>query len=77
MPDTINYPKWIYHISKSPVIVQSREEQDEFGIEWREFPFTEKEKQIAMAEDQLKIAEEAKKKFEHKRFNIFSFLKRR
>lgn len=39
------FPKMVYHKSKPPVVVTTKEEQNALGGEWREQPFSPEETQ--------------------------------
>jgi len=51
-----NYPKWLYHAKKEPVIVQSAEEQKSLGKGWEEAPI---EKELKVKND-TQVSEESK-----------------
>jgi hypothetical protein len=38
MSEDKNYPKWKYHATKDPVVVQSKEEEKALGKGWTESP---------------------------------------
>lgn len=62
----MQYPKWIYHKEKA-LVVESREEQDSYGPEWKETPFVEEvkpteEKQTEASEKSAAIPKEDYKK---------------
>lgn len=50
MESNLNYPKWLYHPKKNPVIVNSKEEQDELGSKWLEAPIEKAEKESSEEE---------------------------
>lgn len=43
MNEKIEYPKFLYHKTKEPVIVQSKEEHEELGKSWHEKPVAKQE----------------------------------
>lgn len=34
----MNYPKWLYHRTESPVLVNNPDEQEALGKSWKESP---------------------------------------
>jgi hypothetical protein len=46
----MSYPKWIYHKTEQPKIVQTKEEHDSLKGDWKEVPFESVEKQVEAAE---------------------------
>jgi len=55
----IEYPKWLYHKTESPKIVQTKEEQDEAGKGWKEVPFAVVEEKSTESELHADLNDEA------------------
>lgn len=45
------YPKWIFHKSEAPKIVNTKEEHDQAGKGWEETPFTKGEESNAAKDE--------------------------
>lgn len=47
----MSYPKWIYHKTEAPKVVNSKEEHDQKGKGWQETPFEQDQEQIPTKEE--------------------------
>ena len=47
----VEFPKWVYHKSKDPVIVLTKEGLNALGKGWKETPFKADKKQDAQTEE--------------------------
>lgn len=57
----MSYPKWIYHETKEAKVVNSKEEHDAEGNEWKEVPFDKPEEQaLEQGEQTQDQAEDSK-----------------
>jgi hypothetical protein len=51
----MSYPKFLYHKSELPKIVESKEEHEALGNEWAEVPFeSDESKPLVMHEEPVK-----------------------
>lgn len=48
----MSYPKWIYHKTEAPKVVNSKEGHDQAGKGWEEAPFAQDQEQVPTKEEQ-------------------------
>lgn len=54
----MNYPKWLYHATEKPVVVQNAEEHEALGEGWHESPVPESEAEPEPADQKKKRKKE-------------------